>query len=93
MVESINGMIWVVNGQTVNVSDAEIEVAPVIGDVVTIDGYLDANGMFAATKVIFGTSLGDGEDPAEDAVEQATKTPDDDSEAEVSAEDPPDDDD
>ena len=53
VIESINGMFWVINGQTVNVGGAEIIGAPALGAAVTIEGYLDANGVFVATKVIF----------------------------------------
>ena len=53
VIESISGTIWVVNGQMVNVGGAEISGAPTPGDKVVIEGHLDANGMFVATKVSF----------------------------------------
>lgn len=60
VVESINGTTWIVDGQMVNVSGAEIVGTPTPGAEVTIEGYVDANGVFIATKVIFGESDGNG---------------------------------
>lgn len=61
VVESINGTVWVVNGQTVNVSGAEIVGTPAPGANVTIEGYVDASGVFVVTKAVFGTSDGGGD--------------------------------
>ena len=60
VVESINGTTWIVDGQMVNVSGAEIVGTPAPGAEVTIEGYVDANGVFIATKVIFGEGDGNG---------------------------------
>jgi hypothetical protein len=60
VIQSISGNVWIINGQTVNVSGAEMVGTPALGVTVTIEGYVDANGVFVATKVIFGSSGGEG---------------------------------
>lgn len=60
VLEAANGKLWVVNGQNVDVSHAEIVGTPAAGAVVTIEGFYDANGIFVATKVVF-SSAGEGD--------------------------------
>lgn len=60
VLETTNGKLWVVNGQNVDVSHAEIVGSPAAGAVVTIEGFYDANGIFVATKVVF-SSGGEGD--------------------------------
>ena len=59
-VQSMDGNVWIINGQTVNVSGAEIVGTPAPGATVTVEGYVNADGVFIATKVIFGGGGGDG---------------------------------
>jgi hypothetical protein len=61
VIQSMSGNVWIINGKTVNVSGAQIDGTPAAGDTVTIEGYVDANGMFVATKVVFGSGGGNGE--------------------------------
>lgn len=52
-VNSINGVIVVVDGQPMNIANAEIEGQPSAGGQVRVEGYYDANGMFIVTKIEF----------------------------------------
>ena len=83
MIESISGTIWVVNGQMVNVGGAEISGAPTPGDKVTIEGYVDTNGVFVATKVSFDN--GGSDDSGGGSDDSGT--------SDSGVDDPPDDDD
>ena len=69
IIQSINGDIWIVDGQTVNVSGAEIVGTPAPGATVTIEGYVDANGVFVATNVVLGDSGGNGSDDNSDSLD------------------------
>lgn len=63
VLEATKGKLWVVNGQNVDVSHAEIVGTPAAGAAVTIEGFYDANGIFVATKVVFSSAGGgDGSD-------------------------------
>ena len=66
VIQSISGNVWIVNDQTVNVSGAEMVGTPALGVTVTIEGYVDANGVFVATKVIFGSGDGGGDGGGKD---------------------------
>jgi uncharacterized membrane protein YgcG len=59
VIQTMNGNIWVVNGRVVNVSGAEIVGTPVLGAGVTIEGYVNANGVFVVTRVVFGSGVGE----------------------------------
>ncbi len=67
VIQSISGDVWIIDGQMVNVSGAEIIGTPAPGATVTIEGYVDANGVFVATKVILGNSGGSGSDETSDS--------------------------
>jgi len=69
VIQSISGDIWIINGQSVDVNGAEIVGAPAPGATVTIEGYVDANGVFVATKVILGNSGGSGSDDNSDSLD------------------------
>ena len=69
VIQSISGDIWIVDGQTVNVSGAEIVGTPAPGATVTIEGYVDANGVFVATNVVLGDSGGNGSDDNSDSLD------------------------
>jgi len=61
VVDSINGNIVVVNGQIMNVSNAEIKGTPKVGTAAKVEGYYDANGLFVVTEIEFQSSgSGDG---------------------------------
>jgi uncharacterized membrane protein YgcG len=60
-VQSMDGKVWIINGQTVNVSGAEIVGVPVAGANVTVEGYINADGVFVATKAIFDSGGGSGD--------------------------------
>lgn len=66
VIQSISGNIWTVNDQMVNVSGAEIVGTLAPGATVTIEGYVDANGVFVGTTVVFGDSGGSIESGAND---------------------------
>ena len=59
VIQTMNGNVWVVNGHMVNVSGAEILGTPVLGAGVTIEGYVNANGVFVVTRVVFGSGVGE----------------------------------
>ena len=69
VIQSISGDIWIINGQSVDVNGAEIVGVPAPGVTVTIEGYVDANGVFVATKVILGNSGGSGSDDNSDSLD------------------------
>ncbi len=59
-VESMNGNVWIINGQEVDVSGAEIIGTPAPGAEVVIEGYYNAEGVFIATRVVFSNGGDDG---------------------------------
>jgi hypothetical protein len=61
VLQSASGTEWIVNGQKVDVSGAEIVGTPAPGAQVTVEGYYTADGTFVATRVIFSTN-GNGND-------------------------------
>ena len=69
VIQSISGDIWIINGQSVDVNGAEIVGAPAPGATVTIEGYVDANGVFVATNVVLGNSGGNGSDDNSDSLD------------------------
>jgi len=60
VVDSFSGNTLVVNGQSMNISSAEIKGAPKIGGSAKVEGYFDANGVFVVTKIEFQSSGSDG---------------------------------
>jgi len=52
IVESIDSAneVWTINGQTADVSQAEIQGTPAVGATVKVEGYLDPDGVFVVTK-------------------------------------------
>jgi uncharacterized membrane protein YgcG len=60
VVNSLNGNTLVVNGQSMNISSAEIKGTPKIGASAKVEGYFDANGVFVVTKIEFQSSGSDG---------------------------------
>ena len=69
VIQSISGDIWIINGQSVDVNGAEIVGTPAPGATVTIEGYVDANGVFVATNVVLGDSGGSGSDDNSDSLD------------------------
>jgi hypothetical protein len=66
VIESMNGNLWVINGQTVNVSGLTIVGTPAPGMSVTIEGYINESGVFVPTAVTIGSGgEGDGTDNTE----------------------------
>ena len=59
VVKTIDGSVWTVNDQIVDVSKAEIVGSAAPGASVTVEGYYNAQGVFVATKVTFGSEGGD----------------------------------
>ena len=59
-VESIQGEIWIINGQAVDVSQAEIKGVPTIGADANVKGYITVDGKFVATKIEFESESGSG---------------------------------
>jgi hypothetical protein len=76
VVDSLNGSILIVNGQSMNISGAQIEGTPKVGTKVKVEGYFDANGVFVVTKIEVESSGSDsgnsvsedggGDDPGSD---------------------------
>jgi len=65
VVNSISGNVMVVNGQPMNIADAEIKGTPKVGAVAKVEGFLDASGVFIVTKIEFqnaGSDSGGGSD-------------------------------
>jgi uncharacterized membrane protein YgcG len=60
VINSLNGDTLVVNGQSMNISGAEIKGTPKAGGSVKVEGYFDANGTYIVTKIEFQTSGSDG---------------------------------
>jgi len=60
VVDSFSGNTLVVNGQSMNISSAEIKGTPMIGASAKVEGYFDANGVFVVTKIEFQSSGSDG---------------------------------
>lgn len=56
VVDSLDGNTLVVNGQSMNISGAEIEGTPRAGTNVKVEGYFDASGVFVVTKIEFENS-------------------------------------
>lgn len=90
-IESMSGNFWIVNGQRVDVSGAEITGAPVPGATVTIEGYLNDAGVFVATKVIFEGG-GSGNGSSGDDIENESESDGDDKDGESDDNDDHDDD-
>lgn len=53
VVDSISGILVIVNGQPMNISGAEIKGTPRTGATVRVEGYYDASGLFIVTKIEF----------------------------------------
>jgi len=68
VVESMQGNMWNINGQSVIADQAQIDGAVKVGSAVKFEGYYDATGQFIVTKVevksvdrpTIGTNNGDG---------------------------------
>ena len=60
VVDSFSGNTLVVNGQSMNISSAEIKGTPKIGASAKVEGYFNANGAFVVTKIEFQSSGSDG---------------------------------
>jgi hypothetical protein len=50
-IDSLNGNTLVVNGQSMNISDAKIEGKLKVGSKVKVEGYFNDNGVFVVTKI------------------------------------------
>ncbi len=63
VVQSVQDGIWVINGQTVSVNQADIKGNIAVGSYVKFEGYYDVNGIFVVTRIELksgsGTSKGD----------------------------------
>jgi hypothetical protein len=66
VVDALDGNTLVVNGQSMDLSGANIEGAPKVGAKVKVEGYFDANGVFVLTKVEFKNNGSDGGDSVKD---------------------------
>ncbi len=55
-ITSIEKDVWIINGQPVNVSAAEIRGVPAVGAIARVEGYQIAGGKFMATRVEIRTS-------------------------------------
>jgi hypothetical protein len=60
VVDSVSGNALVVNGQSMNISGAEIKGTPQVGASAKVEGYYDANGVFIVTKIEFQSTGSDG---------------------------------
>ena len=63
IVDSMAGNLWMINGVSADVSNAEIKGSPAIGAAVKVEGYFNSNGMFIVTKIEFiegGSNSGSG---------------------------------
>lgn len=68
VIESMQGNMWNINGQSVIADQAQIDGAVKVGSAVKFEGYYDATGQFIVTKVevksvdrpTIGTNNGDG---------------------------------
>lgn len=65
-VDSVNGNIVVVDGQPMNISDAEIIGDPAAGRRVKVEGYLNSDGVFIVTKIEFLEDNSGGENSGSD---------------------------
>jgi hypothetical protein len=65
-VDSINGNILIVDGQPMNISNAEIRGEPAVGRRVKVEGYYDATGVFIVTKIEFLESESGGDHSGSD---------------------------
>lgn len=61
-VDSVNGNIVVVNGEPMDISNAEIKGIPAPGAEVKVEGYYDENGVFIVTKIEFRSKNSGGDD-------------------------------
>lgn len=66
-VDSINGNILIVDGQTMDVTNAEIKGEPAVGRRVKAEGYYDVNGVFIVTKIEFFQSNSGSDDNDSDS--------------------------
>lgn len=73
VIQSSSGDIWSINGRSVDVSGAEIIGTPAPGATVTIEGYVDAKGVFVVAKVILGNRGGSGSDETSDSSDGDSK--------------------
>jgi hypothetical protein len=53
VVDSINGSVLVIDGQSLNIANAEVRGTPQVGASVKVEGYIDANGVFIVTRIEF----------------------------------------
>lgn len=71
VVDSIDGNVLMVGGQSMDISGAEIKGSPQIGASVKVEGYYDANGVFIVTRIEFqdsgSDSGGSGSDGSQDS--------------------------
>ncbi len=67
-VESMDGDTWVIDGQTVIVTNADIEGNIQVGDIVKVEAYLQADGSLWADEIEYASdgSVGDTEDDDQD---------------------------
>ncbi|GEM_PF-5283082 len=63
-VESMDGDTWIIDGQTIIVTNAEIKGNIQVGDTVKVEAYLQADGSLAALEISLadGSQVGDTED-------------------------------
>ncbi len=51
VVGAMQGLVWVINGQSVHVDQAQITGTIKVGSIVTFEGYYSSNGVFEVTQV------------------------------------------
>jgi len=59
-VESLNGSTLVINGQSMDISNAKIDGTPKVGAKVKVEGYFNANGLFVVTRIEVENGGSDG---------------------------------
>ena len=67
VVDSLNGDTLVVDGQSMNISGANIQGTPKVGRKVKVEGYFDSNGVFVVTKIeVESSDSGNGDSVNQD---------------------------
>jgi hypothetical protein len=46
----MDGSLWTINGQPMDVSNAEIKGSPVVGAIAKVEGYFNSDGVFIVTR-------------------------------------------
>lgn len=79
ILQTVSGTLWIVNGQNVDVSSAEIVGTAIPGAQVTVEGYYNAQGVFIATKITFTTGGSGSSDDSNSSDDNSDDNHDDDS--------------